>query len=301
MAQFEVADAAGKGASVESTRQILSSHAADLNTKDAAVKVGSTAAADGVTQAAKTAAEVGEVGRAAGKEANHKEIGKHLGEKAVEGANKIGHGVGDALIKKGGGIAWGDRLDCFPPYKHHEITDKDRTEAKEKLAGQLSDLIPEKDREALKNLHAGLIDGNLDGMKKALNALSDDPARLAKFLKEFNTQLSKSGAGVELSQDGAGNVLIYDKFGGNTAVSINPKTGDTTLRAIERQNDGSVVLKPGEIINRQAGDVMKSLGDEATRNMTQINYIKPMPMDPRPYFLNEKPTYKDSMELLKAK
>ena len=72
--------------------------------------------------------------------------------------------------------------------------------------------------------------------------------------------------GIDLSMDSQGNVLIYEEHG-NTAVSINPTTGAATLRAVERQPDGSMLLKPGEIINRQAADVMRALGEEATRSL----------------------------------
>jgi len=162
----------------------------------------------------------------------------------------------------------GDRITIKPRIDwDYPVNDKDRAEAKDQLAKDLHELIPAGDKALLKDIDAALIDGDLNALKKSLATLANDadPEKLGKFIKAVNDQFAKKGFnGVELSQDGKGNVLVYQKDG-STAISINPKTGDTTLRAIERQFDGSVVIKPGEIINRQPGDVMKSVSEEATR------------------------------------
>lgn len=173
-------------------------------------------------------------------------------------------GIGDKIKNH-------DGMHDIVRYLDKTVTDKNRNEAKEALGKGLSELIPEADKALLKTMQGALIDGNLDKLKGSLGSLSSDPERMEKFLKELNGQLKREGAGVELTSDGKGNVLVYENFG-NTAVSINAKTGETTLRAIERQNDGSVLLKPGEIINRKPGEVMKNIGDEATRNITGMNY-----------------------------
>ncbi len=282
MSQFEIADSAAKAGtdSAAKAKQSLSNQAFEPGSvKDAGKNVG-TGVAEAITGSITQTGKDSAAAEAAGK----------VGHDAKEGANKVGSMAKEAAraadgisnhIEKGG-QAWGDRIESWPPFnRKFEVTDKDRAEAKDMLGKQLSDLIPEKDREILKTMQASLIDGNLDGMKKALGSLADDPAKMDKFIKELNSELSKSGANVELAKDSQGNVLIYDRYG-NTAVSINPKTGDTTLRAVERQGDGSVVLKPGEIINRQAGDVMKSIGDNATREMTEPRYYKPYDLRPVP-------------------
>ncbi|MDZ4836924.1 MAG: hypothetical protein SGJ27_24340 [Candidatus Melainabacteria bacterium] len=154
---------------------------------------------------------------------------------------------------------------------HRPVTDKDRASAKDSLAKGISDLVPEADKALLKQMQGAVIDGNVDQLKESLGKLAGDPAKMDKFLKELNGQLKREGAGVELTNDGKGNVLVYEKYG-NTAVSINAKSGETTLRAIERQNDGSMLLKPGEIINRTPAEMMKNIGDEATRDMTRSNF-----------------------------
>ncbi len=185
--------------------------------------------------------------------------------------NGIDNGARSESPNIGDKVKMHDGMNDIVKYLDKNVTDKNRNEAKEALGNGLSELIPEADKALLKTMQGALIDGNLDKLKGSLGSLSGDPERMEKFLKEINGQLKREGAGVELTSDGKGNVLVYEKHG-NTAVSINAKTGETTLRAIERQNDGSVLLKPGEIINRKPGEVMKNIGDEATRNITGMNY-----------------------------
>ncbi len=155
------------------------------------------------------------------------------------------------------------------------ITDADRAKAKERLlSNELMALLPTETQANLKQMQSALIDGNLDAMKEVLKKLSADPAKVRQFVDIVNRTLTRHEGfgGIDLSMDGQGNVLIYEE-NGNTAVSINPANGATTLRAVERLPDGSVLLKPGEIINRQAPDVMRNIGDAATRSIVgpQIN------------------------------
>ncbi len=191
----------------------------------------------------------------------HNESGP-INSAGSDSMKKAGSSVADAIMKNSieNGIS-----KSFADFK---VTDKDRTEAKAVLAKDLSDLIPEADRAVLKAMQGALIDGNLDQLKDALKKLSGDPAKLEKFVKEINKQFEKHGmfGAPELAVDSKGNVLVYQKDG-NTAVSINPKSGDTTLRVVERQRDGTMVLKEGEVLNKKPADVLKAIGDEATRSI----------------------------------
>ncbi len=166
-----------------------------------------------------------------------------------------------------------NRLDERIPNERHRtpdtdfrVTPEDRTRAKQVLANELSELIPQADRDLMRNLQSAVIDGNLDQLRTTLRTLSADPAKLNRFIEALNRQFSRHEVfnGIELGRDGQGNVLLY-KEKGNTALSINPTTGDASVRAIEVQADGSVLLRPGEIINRQPAEVLQAVGDEATR------------------------------------
>lgn len=161
------------------------------------------------------------------------------------------------------------------------VTDAQRASAKERLAHGLSDLIPEGDKAILKQMQAAIIDGDVAQLKSAFKQVADDPVKMEKFMKTLEKQMHN----VEFTRDGAGNVLIYEGFGSNTAISLNPSTGETILRAVERQADGSVLLKPGEIINRTTSGVMKTIGDNATN---QINWAERWNQRQEHHFLKEK-------------
>jgi|AGTN01.1.fsa_nt_gi hypothetical protein len=193
-------------------------------------------------------------------------------EKAGEAAQSLGSKVGDAISDKMINLEENHKIigtDGISKeiYKHfREVTDEQRKQAKEKLEKELSELIPEKDRTSLKNLQSAIVDGDLGKLQSTLKELSANPEQLKKIVDALGKQFGKE-LGVDLKMDSAGNVLLYEHFG-NTALSVNPKTGESTLRPMETQMDGSVVLKPGEIINRTTGDVMKNIGDTATRSLS---------------------------------
>jgi|AGTN01.1.fsa_nt_gi hypothetical protein len=214
-------------------------------------------------------------------------------EQAIEIGSKIGQAASDIAVRamdNHGKSFDGTSIHREPDIKHfpEKITDENRKQAKEKLEKELSELIPDKDRQSLKNLQSAIIDGDLGKLQSTLKELSGNPEQLKKIISALNKQMEKT-MGVNMRMDSAGNVLLYEN-GGSTALSINPKTGESTLRPMETQMDGSVVLKPGEIINKTAADVLKNIGDEGTRSLTHgrfYGYIKPMMLEP----IMTKPSY----------
>ncbi|MBX9693012.1 MAG: hypothetical protein K2Z81_11555, partial [Cyanobacteria bacterium] len=149
------------------------------------------------------------------------------------------------------------------------VTDADRTRAKDVLSRELSELIPEADRNMMRRFQSAIIDGNMEALTATLRQLNQDPARLDLFIRALNRQLDGHEGlnGIDIMRDSAGNVLIYDQNRGNVALQINPRSGEAAVRAIEIQRDGSVLLRPGEIINRQPADVLRAVSDEATRSV----------------------------------
>lgn len=206
--------------------------------------------------------------------------GKAIGETA---AKIVGDGISNIVRDDYGRASDGISSIKDSYFKHNfpeKVTDEQRKQAKEKLEKELSELIPEKDRQSLKNLQSAIIDGDLGKLQSSLKELSGNPEQLRKIVSALNKQMEKR-MGVDMRMDAAGNVLLYES-GGSTALSINPKTGESTLRPMETQMDGSVVLKPGEIINRTPADVLKNIGDEATRSLTHDRFygiLKAQPMD----------------------
>ncbi len=261
-------------------RKTLSSNALDLM-KEGSASVGKAGAeantlkSDG--KSSEQVAKILENGTALGEA-----MGGKLNDKIADKMNdKFGQGSAGKLdginrIEKGG-VAMGEISKIF----EKKVTDADRTEAKAELEKGINGLVPEADRKLQVNMQNAIVDGDMAKFQEAVKSLGNDPEKLGKLVKEVNDNINKNSkgfSGVELSVDSKGNVLMYgDK--GNTAVSVDPKTGEATLKPVERQADGSVVLKDGEIINRKPADVMKDLGDDATRSLTEPHFHK-LPSDP---------------------
>lgn len=170
-------------------------------------------------------------------------------------------------------------------FMKHKVTDKDRNRAKEILADEISSLVPEGDQKALKGMQTALIDGDLKAFSKAVKDAGTDPEKLGKLVERLNEQLedNENFGGVEVRKVGD-DVYLYNEDGG-TALKIDSKTGKASVHAIEHQKDGSIVTKPGVVLNRTAEDVMQSVGDEATESLTGklYNFIKPgRPIKPIP-------------------
>jgi len=208
-------------------------------------------------------------------------MGSSEGIRAADSA--IGEAIEDALkniepdYRRSPDVISSIGKDQFFKRFEEKVTDEQRKQAKESLEKDLSDLIPEKDRQAMKDLHSAIIDGDLGKLQSTLKELSANPEHLKKIVDALGKQFGKT-MGVDVRTDSAGNVLLYEQ-GGNTALSINPKTGEASVRPVETQMDGSVVLKPGEIINKSSDEVLKDIGNEITRSLTHKRFygdIKPL-------------------------
>lgn len=212
-------------------------------------------------------------------------------ESASQGASvheqaKDVNNMGNVLEKAGGGAISEVAKDISKGHVgigkllQKEVSDEQRAEAKKELGKELNDLVPDAERKTMTALQDALIDGD---MKKFGDTLKGIPAdQVDKYIKTLNENLDKNEnfGGVDVTRDAKGNVLIYGEKG-NTAISFDPKTGEATLKPIERQSDGSVVLKAGEIISPKADEVMKDLGDAATRSITDHGFSKPY--EPKPW------------------
>lgn len=147
-----------------------------------------------------------------------------------------------------------------------KVTEKERTEAKDKLKGEISPLIPEADRARLQKMQEALIDGD---PKKMAEALKDvPPEKMKDYLKELNKQLKENGSDVKFTQTKDGKVLVYSQ-NGTSAVEIDPKTGNTSEREIRHTHElPPRVVLGGEILDGDPAKALKKMGDEATRDIT---------------------------------
>lgn len=150
------------------------------------------------------------------------------------------------------------------------VTEEDRTEAKEDLADEISGMIPPEDQKNLKAAQAAIIDGKPEALAAAMKAYADDPAKLAEFVKELDKSLTRDGAGVNLALNKAGNVVLFGH--GDKALEISPRDGSVTVRAIEHLK-GGILIKPGEVVDVDAGKVAVRIGDDATRGINGPHFI----------------------------
>jgi|AGTN01.3.fsa_nt_gi hypothetical protein len=162
-----------------------------------------------------------------------------------------------------------------------DVTPEDRKEAKDALGKDISPLITDADSKTLKSMQEAIVDGNIGKLAETLKNMP--PERAKAFIKELNKELKAHNAGVELSATGDGRVFVYETSG-QTAIQIN-RDGTTTVKPIKHNYDGSIVVEPGEIINKDAEEVMKGISDTAVRGITGGNRIiwseKPVPFIPR--------------------
>lgn len=203
------------------------------------------------------------------------------GSSLVEGANTLGQAAESAKHLKFPESRGESIRDEMARIKR-PITDKDRQAAKDMLAKDIDPALSDADKKLMKDLQGSLIDGDLGKLKETLKELSADPKKLANFLESVNKQMNKHETlgGLEVATDGKGNVLVYEN-NGKTAVSVDPKTGETSVRPVTRQDDGSVVLLDGEVLNRTPESVLTRAADAVTRSMTWKLDRKPFHPVPR--------------------
>jgi len=157
--------------------------------------------------------------------------------------------------------------------------------AKRQFADAINKSVSPEDQPAMKDIQNALFEGKIDKLGEALKGLS--PEKRAELIKTLNENLDKYKLDTNLTLDSKGNVIVYNDRG-NSAVSINPDTGETSLRPIERQTDGSILLKSGEIINRSAADLFSDIGRRLTHRaglsalgLQQHHLLKPPLTQPR--------------------
>lgn len=168
----------------------------------------------------------------------------------------------------------GDKIDFLPELELHkhpieldsflEPTKEDIDKAQQKLDKQISGLISPEDQASLKAMQDAVLAGDPKAFAAAIERFKDDPERLIQFIKEMNKNLDAVGAGVHAAVDADGKVVIYGE--GSTGVEIDPKTGKATQRYIEHKPGGEIELG-GEVLNGDAAQAMKKLGNEAVFNI----------------------------------
>lgn len=218
------------------------------------------------------------------------ELAEHLHSSAYSNPQRLGRAVADALVGQASGVAagvesafrkidtsdvWGAKFnsDWLKP------TPEETKEAKQKLDSHVSELIPDKTQCLLKDMQHRILDGDLSGLERDISQFRGDPAALKAFVKELDKNLAESHAGVSLAVSSDGNVLVYKNFG-SAAVEISPWTGGQKIRPIKNSFDGTVILEPGEVLNKDARDLMQEIGNHAVNRINDPPLIRSHIFDP---------------------
>lgn len=171
----------------------------------------------------------------------------------------------DKYFGKAEEMIWRPEKEPYLLRKWDKVTEEDRTEAKDKLKGEISPLIPEADRARLQKMQEALIDGDPKKMAEALKDMPPD--KVKDYLKELNKQLKENGSDVKFTMNKDGKVLVYSQ-NGTSAVEIDPKTGNVSEREIRHTDElPPRVVLGGEILDGDPTKALKKIGDNATRDI----------------------------------
>ena len=149
-------------------------------------------------------------------------------------------------------------------------SEQDRTAAGKTLDKGISRLIPEGDRHSIKALTDAITSGDAQAFADAVKATGGDPRKLKDLCTEVDKMLAAKGSTTRMDVAADGTVVISD---GSlpTAIAVNPATGMISARGVEHNMDGSVTLKPGELLNVDTDDAFRQIGDSA---VNAVNGLK---------------------------
>lgn len=161
-------------------------------------------------------------------------------------------------------------------------SDKDRADAEKTLEGRMSKLIPEADRDAMKAMTTAITNGDSKAFAEAVKKAGGDPEKLKALVSEVDKMLEEKGSPTRLDVTADGKVLVSDS-GSGTALAFDPKTGNVEAKAVEQNMDGSVLVKPGELLHVDADKAFKQMGDHAVNAVDgklDFTVSKPDPFKP---------------------
>jgi|GEM_PF-4076709 len=142
-----------------------------------------------------------------------------------------------------------------------EPTDKDRADAEKKLEKGISKLIPEADRATMTALTTAITSGDSKAFGEALKKAGGDPAKLRGIVEEVNKLLEAKGCTTKIDVTGDGKVLISDGSS-DKALAFNPATGQSEVKRVEHGLDGSVTVKPGEVLHVDKDAIFTAISND---------------------------------------
>ncbi|MBU6450486.1 MAG: hypothetical protein KGS72_01815 [Cyanobacteria bacterium REEB67] len=144
-------------------------------------------------------------------------------------------------------------------------TDEERSDADKSLDKSLSKMAAPEASKSMQAIDAAITSGDTKALGEAIK--SADPAKLRDMLGEINRVLAEKGSSTRLDMTEDGKVLVSDSKS-NTAIAVDPKTGDISAKEVEHNADGSMLVKPGELLNVDTDKAFKEISD---RTVNAVN------------------------------
>jgi hypothetical protein len=180
-----------------------------------------------------------------------------------------GHGVSGKTGLEGGEREGKGSDSIFLPHRPLDLseppTDQERSTADKSLDKGLTKLASPEATKTMQAIDAAITSGDTKALGEAIK--SADPAKLRDMLGEINRVLADKGASTRLDMTEDGKVLVSDSKS-KTAVAVDPKTGEVSAKEVEHNADGSMLVKPGELLHADTDKAFKEISD---RTVNAIN------------------------------
>ncbi len=149
-------------------------------------------------------------------------------------------------------------------------SDQQENKAETKLDSGINGLIPDADKQNLKDANHALLTGDSAGLAAVYEKYKDDPEKLKAFLQEQNHELkdANSEVGVKLTDDGK---IYVSKDQGHTAVEIDPATGQTAVRKVMHGPDGEIYIGD-KVDNADPNKTLDRIGNHAVNEINEPEF-----------------------------
>ncbi len=149
-------------------------------------------------------------------------------------------------------------------------SDAQETKAETKLDAGVNGLIPDADKQNLTDANHALLTGDAAGLSAAYAKYKDEPDKLKAFVEEQNRELkdAKSDVGVQMTDDGK---IYVSKDHGQSAVEIDPATGETSVRRVMHGPDGAIYVGD-KIDNVDPEKALDRIGNHAVNGINEPDF-----------------------------
>ncbi|HEY9730641.1 MAG TPA: hypothetical protein V6C89_01930 [Drouetiella sp.] len=146
-------------------------------------------------------------------------------------------------------------------------TETQETKAETALDKGINGLIPDADQQNLKDANHALLTGDTASLSNVYEKYKDDPAKLKAFVEEQNRELkdAKSDVGVQMTDDGK---IFISKDHGMSAVSIDPSTGEATVRKVMHDSNGDIYVGD-KVDNADPQKALERIGNHAVNDINE--------------------------------